>query len=162
MAEALNVLFVCPNNATRSIFAEALLNRVGQGRFRVFSAGPEPRSAINPYVAETLRQVGCDTSEQYPKSWDKFVTPNAPRLDVVITLADSLHKRQMPIWYSNPVLVHWHITDPEPVEGDEVARISAYRRCYGTIEQQMLKLAGLNTETLHGESLGRALNTIKP
>ena len=136
--------------------------RVGQGRFRAFSAGQKAASQIHPFAAETLKQVGYDTSEQYPKSWDLFVTPTAPRIDAVVTLDESLARIDLPIWYSNPVRVHWGFDDPEQVEGDEMERIGAYRRCFGNMEQQMLKLAGQATNGVRGPALSQILESIAP
>ncbi len=160
--DPLNVLFLCPNNACRSIIAEALLNRVGRGRFRAFSAGEKPNAQINPYVRETLKQVGFDMTGQTPKSWETFVSHNAPRLDAVITLAASLKSVKLPIWYSNPVRVDWDVANPELVEGEDSDRISAFRRCYGDLEQQMLKMAGLALDGVRGQALQRKLETISP
>ncbi|MCW8915003.1 MAG: arsenate reductase ArsC [Magnetovibrio sp.] len=158
--EPLNILFLSPRNACRSIMAEALLNKVGQGRFRAFSAGNKPASQLNPFVTETLKQVGYDTSEQHPKKWDLFVTPNAPRLDAVITLDESLERITLPIWYSNPVRVHWQFADPLAVEGDENERIGTFRRSFGDMEQQMLKLAGKSTDGVRGDALESMLLSI--
>ncbi|HEY9079590.1 arsenate reductase ArsC [Magnetovibrio sp.] len=160
--EPLNVLFLCPNNACRSIIAEALLNRVGRGHFRAFSAGQKPSGQINPYVRETLKHVGYDLSGQIPKSWDVFVSHSAPRLDAVITLAESMKAAKLPIWYSNPVLVHWDFANPELVEGEDSVRIGAFRRCYGDMEQQMLKVAGIYADGLRGEALAVKLRAIAP
>jgi len=160
--EPLHVLFLCPGNACRSIMAEALLNTVGQGRFCAFSAGNNPTGAIDSYVKETLKQVGYDTSGQFPKSWNTFTVSSAPRLDAVITLAASLRSIQLPVWYSNPVHVHWDMTNPELVEGEDGERTGAFRRCYGDMEQQMLKLAGLKTDGVRGQGLLRLLQSIAP
>ena len=142
--------------------AEALLAKVGQGRFRPMSAGQKAASQIHPFAVETLKQVGYDTSEQYPKAWDKFVTPTAPRIDAVVTLDESLARIDLPIWYSNPVRVHWGFDDPELVQGDEMERIGAYRRCFGNMEQQMLKLAGQATDGVRGPALNQILESIAP
>ena len=160
--EPLNILFLCPNNACRSIIAEALLNRVGQGRFCAFSAGQKPGGQINPYVRETLKQVGYDTSDQAPKSWDTFVSHSAPRLDAVIILAASLQSVTLPLWFSTPVRVDWGFANPEMVEGEDLDRISAFRRCYGDLEQQMLKMAGLSTDGVRGQDLINLLQSISP
>jgi len=160
--EPLNILFLCPNNACRSIIAEALLNRVGQGRFRAFSAGQKPNGQISPYARETLKHVGYELGEQTPKSWDAFVSHSAPRLDAVITLAASLKDVKLPIWFSDPVRVDWDFSNPELVEGEDHDRISAFRRCYGDMEQQMLKMAGLSTDGVRGQALGNLLRSIAP
>lgn len=140
--------------------AEALLNKVGQGRFQAFSAGPTPKGQISPYVAETLKQVGYDTTEQLSKHWDQFVTPNAPHLDVVITLCDTLKDARLPVWYSNPVRVHWGFANPEEVMGEDNVRIGAFRRCYGDLEQLALKLAGLKIDGVRGNALLQALESV--
>lgn len=88
--------------------------------------------------------------------------PDAPRLDAVITLSDALTSTPRPIWYSNPVYVHWPFKDPELFDGDDDQRIGAFRRCYGEIEQQMLKLAGLPTSKARGEALVPLLDRIRP
>lgn len=142
--------------------AEALLNKVGQGRFVAFSAGPKPKGQISPYTAETLKQVGYDPSVQTSKHWDVFVNPTAPRLDAVITLSDSLENTRMPVWYSNPVQVHWGFANPDAVMGEDLERTGAFRRSYGDLEQQALKLAGLRVNGMRGQMLRRALESIKP
>ncbi|MBL4614220.1 MAG: arsenate reductase ArsC [Magnetovibrio sp.] len=160
--EPVNVLFICPNNACRSIMAETLLNKLGQGRFVAFSAGPKPKGQISPYVAETLQQVGYDTTDLRSKHWDMFVTPSSPRLDVVVTLCDSLKDIRMPIWYSNPVRVHWGFSNPEEVEGEDQERVAAFRRCYGDLEQLALKMAALASDGIRGRALAQLLEAIKP
>jgi len=160
--EPLHVLFLCPDNACRSIMAEALLNTVGQGRFCAFSAGNRPSGAVNPYVIETLKQVGYDTSGLFSKNWNTFTVPSAARLDAVVTLAASLQSALLPVWYSNPVHVHWGMDNPEQVEGGDRERIGAYRRCYGDMEQQMLKFAGLKIDGVRGPALLRLLQSIAP
>jgi len=160
--EPLNILFLSPHNACRSIMAEALLMKLGRGKFRAFSAGAKPGDRVNPYVAETLKQVGYDTSEQFPKSWNEFVTPSAPRIDAVITLDAVLKNARLPIWYSNPVVVNWDFQSPDDVDGDDRERIGAYRRCYGDMEQQILKLSGQPVDGLKGTRLERVLASIAP
>lgn len=162
MSEPLNVLFLCPDNACRSIMAEVLLNKVGQGRFKAYSAAPDPAGRVNVYAEETLKQVGYDVSGKQPQTWDKFVVPTAPRLDAVITLSESLRDARLPIWFSNPVRVHWGFAAPEKVEGEDFERVGAFRRCYGNMEQQMLKLAGLKVNGVRGLDLEQMLMAIAP
>ncbi len=161
-AEPLNVLFACENNAGRSVMAEALLARVGRGAFQGFSAGRNPGTQISAYAAETLQQAGYDTKDLRAKNWNEFVNPNAPRLDVVVTLDDKLKNGPFPIWFSDPVHVHWGFSDPDATSGGEGERRNAYRRLFGRLEQQMLKFAGLPLTGLNAQQLKLRLMSIAP
>lgn len=139
--------------------AEAILRRLAHGAFEVYSAGRAPVQNVSAHALETLKQAGYPTDHLQPKSWNDFVTFSAPNLDVVVTLDEGLKKGPFPIWYSNPVYVHWPFDDPDKAQGDE-ARQEAYRRLYGTLEQQMLKLAGQDLATLSGGTLKARLQAI--
>lgn len=141
--------------------AEALLNKLGRGQFHAFSAGSEPKDQVNANAIETLSQAGYDTQELRSKSWNEFVTVHAPRLDAVITLCDSANKARCPIWYSTPVQVHWSFADPDQVVGDG-ARVAAFRRLFGDMEQQILKLTALDLKGLGGNALKAKLASIAP
>lgn len=142
--------------------AEALLTRLGRGAFHVFSAGNRPANQVSAHTLETLRQAGYDVSNLEAKSWNVFVKPTAPNLDVVVTLDPSLKNGPFPIWYSNPVHVHWPFVDPHTLGGDDTQRKGAHRRLYGDLEQQILKLLGLNLAGLDGYALRDKLSAIAP
>ncbi|OZB76681.1 MAG: hypothetical protein B7X29_09475 [Halothiobacillus sp. 13-55-115] len=102
-----NVLFLCVANSARSILAEALLNRWGQGRFRAFSAGQKKDSSVNPNTIEALKALELPTEQAASKHWAVFLAPDAPQMDLVITVCDTLLN-----WPGRPITAHWGVPDP--------------------------------------------------
>lgn len=158
----LNVLFVGESNTARSIIAEALLSRLGGNAFQVFSAGRNPAAHLGAHTLEVLKQAGCPTESLRPKSWNEFVSPSAPTLDVVITLDEGLKNGPFPIWYNKPVHVHWPFANPQALSHNDSELQGAHRRLYGDMEQQMLKLAGLKLAGLSNYALQTKLMSITP
>ena len=112
-----NVLFLCTGNSARSILGEALMNRAGRGAFRAYSAGIAPKPHVHPMALEVLRDIGLPTAGLYPKTWDVFVAPGAPRMDFIFTVCDLAAGEPCPAWPGHPVTAHWRIEDPAKVEG---------------------------------------------
>ena len=129
-SKPLNVLFLCTHNSARSILAEALLNRLGQGRFKAYSAGSSPREnqQPNPLALETLSKAGLPVEGLYSKSWDEFAKPEAPHMDLVITVCDNAAGEVCPFWPGQPATAHWVYSDPSEVDGDDDKKREAFKQ----------------------------------
>ena len=121
-----NVLFLCTGNSARSILAEAMLNRDGQGRFRAFSAGSQPKGQPHPLALQVLEETDYPTDDLRSKSWDEFAAPGAPQLDFVFTVCDNAAGEACPHWPGQPVTAHWGIEDPAAVAGTAIAQKTAF------------------------------------
>lgn len=134
-----SILILCTGNSARSIMAEALFNVLGKGRFRAYSAGSHPTGAVNPFAVERCAAIGYDTSNLRSKSWDEFATPDAPRMDFVVTVCDQAAGEVCPIWPGSPLTAHWGFEDPAAFDGtDEQKRKvldKVFRQILGRVSQ---------------------------
>lgn len=148
--DVLNVLFLCTHNSARSILAEALLNALGQGRFRAFSAGssPRPNQQPHPLGLQILSEAGVDTQGLRSKSWDEFAAPDAPRMDLIITVCDNAAGEVCPIWPGHPATAHWGYADPSAGDGDDPAKLHAFRQTLVAIRHRLELLINLAPEQL--------------
>jgi arsenate reductase (thioredoxin) len=143
-----NVLFLCTGNSARSVMAEALLNVLGQGRFRGFSAGSHPSGKVQPMAAELAAKLGYDTTQLRSKSWDEFAEPGAPVMDMVITVCDNAAGEACPAWLGGPTTAHWGVEDPVGVEGDEDARRHAFVAAFAVLRKRVELLLALPLDKL--------------
>lgn len=143
-----NVLFLCTGNSARSVMAEAILNVLGKGRFKAFSAGSSPSGHVQPMAKELAEAIGYDTSEIRSKSWDEFAVEGAPEMDIVITVCDNAAGEACPVWLGHPALAHWGVADPVATAGDEATRRHAYTAAFATLRRRIELLLSLPLESL--------------
>ncbi len=155
-----NVLFLCTGNSARSIMGETLLNHHGRGRFRAYSAGSQPAGRVNPLTLKVLGEAGLPVAGLRSKSWDEFSVAGAPDIDLVFTVCDNAAAETCPIWPGSPVTAHWGIADPAAVEGDEAARLAAFRQALHGLDRRVRLFLALPVERLMGKSLHAAVQRI--
>jgi arsenate reductase len=156
----LNVLFLCTGNSARSIMAEAIINRVGMGKFKGYSAGSMPTGKVHPMALELLNRLNYDTSNARSKSWEEFSTPGAPELDFVFTVCDNAANEVCPIWPGQPMSAHWGLPDPVAVEGDQAQRALAFADTYRMLNNRISIFTSLPLTSLDKISLQRRLDDI--
>jgi protein-tyrosine-phosphatase len=155
-----NVLFLCTGNSARSILAEAILNRIGAGKFTSHSAGSHPNGKVNPYALELLQRLGFDTAGLRSKSWDEFAAPGAPELDFVFTVCDNAAGEMCPVWPGQPMTAHWGMPDPATVEGSDVDKANAFRDTFRGMERRIQLFTALPLASLDRLSLTSKLREI--
>jgi arsenate reductase len=155
-----NVLFLCTGNSARSIMAEALLNRLGAGRFEAFSAGSFPKGEVHPLALDTLRRNHLPTDGMRSKSWSEFATPHSPPLHFVFTVCDRAAQEACPIWPGQPMTAHWGVEDPAAVEGSDEVKTRAFERAFRELAARISLFSSLRIEALDELSLRRQLDEI--
>jgi arsenate reductase len=152
-----NVLFLCTKNSARSIIGEAILNKIGEGRFQAFSAGSHPGGEVNPRARALLERLGYDVSEARSKSWDEFAKPGAPELDFVFTVCDDAAGEECPVWPGQPMTAHWGIPDPGKASGTAAEIALTYDDAYRMLMQRISIFTALPIASLDRLALGRKL-----
>lgn len=155
-----NVLFLCTGNSARSIFAECLLNELGKGKFRGFSAGSDPNGTVHPLALHELERRGLSTEGLRSKDWGEFEQPGAPRMDLVVTVCDKAAAETCPLWPGQPRRAHWGIEDPAAVEGDECERKAAFARAFRQLRNRVGMFVNLPFEDLDELRLQEKLDEI--
>ncbi len=147
-----NVLFLCTGNSARSVIGECLVRELGQGRFRGFSAGSDPKGEVHPMALQVLEARGCDTAGLRSKSWDEFAQDDAPAMDFVFTVCGNAAGEVCPIWPGRPATAHWGIDDPAAQTGTPEER-RAFDLAYDQLERMILHFVSLDAESLDPLSL---------
>ena len=155
-----NVLFLCTGNSARSILGEALLNQVGSGRFRAYSAGSHPKGHVHPLALEVLAATGSATDGLRSKAWDEFDVPGAPKMDFVFTVCDQAAGEACPIWPGQPMTAHWGIEDPAAVEGPEYQRRVAFEDALRFMRNRIAAFVSLPIDSIDALTLGSKLRGI--
>ncbi|MDE2474495.1 MAG: arsenate reductase ArsC [Alphaproteobacteria bacterium] len=132
-----NVLFLCTGNSARSIFGEAILNKIGAGKFIAYSAGSHPRGEINRYALNLLQRLDFPVSGLRSKSWDEFAQPGAPTMDFVLTVCDDAANEVCPAWPGQPITAHWGISDPAAVQGSAAEITAAFRAAFRSLQRRI-------------------------
>jgi arsenate reductase len=155
-----NVLFLCTGNTARSVLAEGLLNHLGRGRFRAFSAGSQPKGTVNPFALDELRQAGLPAEGFRSKSWDEFAAPGAPVMDFVFTVCDNAANEPCPVWPGHPMTAHWGVEDPAAVEGTDDAKRFAFRRAATALRRRIELFLSLPMDKLDRLALQQRVGEI--
>jgi arsenate reductase (thioredoxin) len=143
-----NVLFLCTGNSARSIMAEAYLNSIGGQRFRAYSGGSHPSGKVNPFAIELLQKNRISTTGARSKAWDEFAKPDAPHMDIIITVCDQAAGETCPVWPGRPLTAHWGVEDPAAVEGTDEQKRAALMKAFATVQKRISLLANLRLESL--------------
>jgi arsenate reductase len=155
-----NVLFLCTGNSARSIIGEVILNKVGAGNFRAYSAGSQPKDQVNPNTIHLLQSLGYDTSGYRSKSWDEFAKAGEPKFDFVFTVCDSAAAEACPVWPGQPMTAHWGIADPAEATGTPAEIALAFKEAYWLLNQRIGIFTALPLRSLDKLSLQSKLRDI--
>ena len=155
-----NILVLCTGNSARSILAEALINHLGAGRFRGFSAGSQPNGRVNPHALALLARMNIPAEGARSKSWDEFAAADAPAMDFVFTVCNSAANEVCPIWPGQPMSAHWGIPDPAAVEGTETEKRLAFAEAYRAMLNRISIFTSLPMKSLDRLSLQKRLDEI--
>jgi arsenate reductase (thioredoxin) len=155
-----NVLFLCTGNSARSIMAEAVLNALGKGKFKGFSAGSHPAGSVNPLALELIEKNRLPTQGLRSKDWNEFSRPGATFMNFVFTVCDRAAAEPCPVWPGQPMSAHWGIHDPAAVEGTMEEKRKAFLRAYTELHRRISLFINLPFETLSDLALKEKLDEI--
>lgn len=155
-----NVLFLCTGNSARSILAESILRKDGGDRFRAFSAGSQPKGAVNPFAIQVLRKLDYPTDRLRSKSWVEFAASEAPAMDFVFTVCDTAAGEACPVWPGRPISAHWGIEDPAEAEGTDIEKEAAFVTAFRYLKNRIGIFTSLPLAKIDQLSLGAKLRDI--
>ena len=156
----LNVLFVCTGNSARSIMAECVLNRLGMGRFKAYSAGSQPTGTVNPYALSLLKGLNYPIGDLRSKSWEEFAGDDAPPLDFVFTVCDNAAGEVCPVWPGQPMSAHWGLPDPAAAQGIDAVKRAAFADAHRMLHNRIDIFVNLPFNKLDRLSLQNRLREI--
>ena len=155
-----NVLFLCTGNSARSVMAEVILQRLGQGRFTAFSAGSHPTGRVHPMAVELLKRFNHPTDRLRSKDWAEFATDEAPAMDFVFTVCDKAAGEVCPVWPGQPMSAHWPFPDPAHFDGSETEQRALFADVYGQIHNRVSIFVSLPMTSLDRLALQKRLDEI--
>lgn len=155
-----NTLFLCTGNSARSIMAEVMLNSMGKGRFRAWSAGSHPAGKVNPFALELLAKNHLPVEGLRSKNWEEFARPGAPEIDFVFTVCDNAAGEVCPIWPGRPMTAHWGIPDPATTEGSDEDKRRAFFLAYNQLSTRLSHFVNLPLDRLDKMTLQQRLKDI--
>lgn len=155
-----NVLFLCTGNSARSIMGEAILNHVGEGRFRAFSAGSTPKGAVHPLTLDTLGKAGISIDGLRSKAWDEFAAPGSRGMDFIFTVCDNAAGEACPVWIGHPMTAHWGVEDPAVVEGSLIEKGQAFSQAARYLKNRITAFINLPLASIDKLALETQLRTI--
>ncbi|KAA9013077.1 MULTISPECIES: arsenate reductase ArsC [Sphingomonadaceae] len=153
-----NVLFLCTGNSARSILGEAVMNKLGEGRFRAYSAGSQPKGQVHPMALSVLQGLGFDTTDMRSKSWDEFAGSGAPQFDFIFTVCDNAAGETCPVWIGHPMTAHWGIEDPAAIEGE--GQREAFLQALRYLQNRIALFLALPISSLDDMAMRRKLKDI--
>ena len=161
MAEKLfNVLFICTGNSARSIFGECLINRLGRGKFRGYSAGSQPKGEVNPFTVNELKHNNYQSENLPSKDWSTFAESGAPQMDFVFTVCDKAAAEACPVWPGQPMTAHWGVMDTAAVEGDDWIKKAAFHKAFAELQNRISIFVNLPIDSLDKLKLQQKLDEI--
>lgn len=155
-----NVLFLCTGNSSRSIMAEAILNRRGSPIFRAYSAGSHPSGSVRPEALRQIELAGMPTDGLRSKSWEEFARPDSPHLSFVFTVCDNAANEVCPVWPGQPMTAHWGIPDPAAVNGTPAEIERAYKQAFAMLTTRISLLLALPLATMESFAIKKELDSI--
>ena len=155
-----NVLFLCTGNSARSILAEAIMNRLGQGRFKAYSAGSQAKGTVHPFALDLLQKLNHNIEFARSKNWEEFAKPGAPKMDFVFTVCDNAANESCPVWPGQPMSAHWGIPDPAAAEGTEAERHLAFSEAYRMLQARISIFTNLPLASIDKLALKDKLDAI--
>lgn len=158
--QPLSILFLCTANSARSILAEAIMNRLGAGRIRAYSAGSAPGGTVHPMSLELLQSKGYPTDAARSKSWDEFAGPDAPHMDIIVTVCDNAAGEVCPVWPGHPVQIHWGFPDPAAASGSADEQRACFEDVFDSIRRRLESALPILSEPFDPATVKRCLQTV--